>query len=87
MSVAASGIAILAGNPAQVHERPEVTEARACGWSRSTGELRPGATGVAAPVRAVGGGSDAAVSAVWIGDRDAVRIAQTVIATAAAIAR
>jgi len=87
VSVAASGIAILAGNPARVHERPEVTEARACGWSRSTGELLPGATGVAAPVSAVGGGSDAAVSAVWIGDRDDVRIAETVIATAAAIAR
>ena len=81
VAIAASGIAILAGGPARESERPEVTEARARGWSRSTGELLPGATGVAAPT-----GETAAVSAVWIGDRDEPAMARAVIATARALA-
>ncbi|MGH2893804.1 MAG: IclR family transcriptional regulator, partial [Solirubrobacteraceae bacterium] len=68
VAIAASGIAILAGGPPRPSERAEVTQARERGWSQSTGELLPGATGVAAPVR-LGGARDAeaAVSAVWIG--------------------
>jgi DNA-binding IclR family transcriptional regulator len=87
VAIAASGMAILAGNPARAGERPEVTEARRRGWTESTGELLPGATGVAAPVIAAGEIAEAAVSAVWIGDRDAARMARPVIAAAAAIAR
>ena len=49
VSIAASGIAILAGGPPRPSERAEVTEARRRGWARSTGELLPGASGVAAP--------------------------------------
>ena len=80
VSIAASGIAILAGGPPRPSERPEVTEARGRGWARSTGELLPGATGVAAPTA-----GDAAVSAVWIGDRSDAAMARSVMATARAL--
>ena len=56
--------------------------ARERGWARSTGELLPGASGVAAPV----GDADAAVSAVWIGERDEPAMARAVIASARALA-
>jgi DNA-binding IclR family transcriptional regulator len=78
VAIAASGIALLAGSPPRPSERREVTQARKRGWSQSTGELLPGATGVAAPV----GSADAAVSAVWIGGRDAAVMARSVMATA-----
>ena len=81
VAIAASGIAILAGRPPRPSERAEVTLARERGWSRSTGELLPGASGVAAPTA-----EDAAVSAVWIGDRDEPAMARAVIATARALA-
>jgi DNA-binding IclR family transcriptional regulator len=81
VAIAASGIAILAGGPPRPSERAEVTRARERGWSRSSGELLPGATGVAAPV-----GDFAAVSAVWVGERDEPVMARSVIATARALA-
>jgi DNA-binding IclR family transcriptional regulator len=81
VAIAASGIAILAGGPPRDSERAEVTVARERGWSRSSGELLPGATGVAAPV-----GDAAAVSAVWIGERDEPAMARVVIATARSLA-
>jgi DNA-binding IclR family transcriptional regulator len=81
VAIAASGIAILAGAPERPTERAEVTRARERGWSRSTGELLPGATGVAAPISDHG-----AVSAVWIGDRDEPAMARAVVATARALA-
>jgi DNA-binding IclR family transcriptional regulator len=87
LSVAASGIAILAGNPARDGERPEVTVARARGWARSTGELLPGATGVGAPIVGSSGDAQAAVSAVWVDDRDEEAMAAAVRDTAALIAR
>jgi DNA-binding IclR family transcriptional regulator len=80
VAIAASGIAILAGGPPRSFERAEVVEARARGWARSTGELLPGATGVAAST-----GDYAAVSAVWIGERDEPAMARPVIATARAL--
>jgi DNA-binding IclR family transcriptional regulator len=86
VGIAASGMAILAGNPARAGERPEVSEARRRGWTESTAELLPGATGVAAPVRLGNETAEAAVSAVWIGERDNARMARRVIAAAAAIA-
>jgi DNA-binding IclR family transcriptional regulator len=81
VAIAASGIAILAGGPPRDSERAEVTVARERGWSRSSGELLPGATGVAAPV-----GDAAAVSAVWIGERDEPAMARVVVATARSLA-
>ena len=43
----APGIAILAGQPAMPHERPEVTESRRRGWAYSSGEVIPGLASVA----------------------------------------
>jgi DNA-binding IclR family transcriptional regulator len=87
VSIAASGIAILAGGPPRASERAEVGVARERGWARSTGELLPGASGVAAPVGLEGAGdAEAAVSAVWIGDRDEPLMARAVVATARAVA-
>jgi DNA-binding IclR family transcriptional regulator len=87
VSVAASGMAILAGNPPRPGERAAVTAARARGWAQSTGELLPGASGVAAAVMTGAGESAAAVSAVWVGDRDNARCARGVITAASAITR
>ncbi len=81
VAVAASGIALLAGGPPRGSERREVTMARERGWSLSTGELLPGATGVGASAAEA-----AAVSAVWIGERDAPAMARAVMATARALA-
>jgi DNA-binding IclR family transcriptional regulator len=86
VSIAASGIAILAGAAPRRTERPEVTEARRRGWAQSTGELLPGATGVAAPVRGEGGEAESAISAVWIGRRRNADMAAPVVAAAREIA-
>jgi DNA-binding IclR family transcriptional regulator len=86
VSIAASGLAILAGNPPRAGERQEVEQARRRGYAVSSGELLPGATGVAAPV-VVGDAAEASVSAVWAGERDAAAPGALVVATAARIAR
>lgn len=78
---AAPGVAILAGAAPRKGERPEVGVARKRGWSVTTGELLPGATGVAAPIA----GADASISAVWIDRRDAAAMAAPVVRAAAAI--
>jgi DNA-binding IclR family transcriptional regulator len=83
---AASGLAILAGDPPQPGERPEVALARERGWAQSTGELLPGATGVAAPILLPGRETEAAISAVWVAPRDPAPIAQAVVRSAHAIA-
>jgi DNA-binding IclR family transcriptional regulator len=78
---AAPGVAILAGAAPRKGERPEVGVARRRGWSVTTGELLPGATGVAAPIA----GAEASISAVWIDRRDAAAMAAPVVRAAAAI--
>lgn len=83
---AASGIAILAAEPEQAGERTAVRDARRRGWAQSTGELIPGATGVAAPLRASGSDLHASISAVWIELRDPVDAAEQVMRAANAIA-
>lgn len=50
LSLAANGIAILAGREPVPGERPETAEARARGYAMTTGEIVPGYTGIAAPV-------------------------------------
>jgi DNA-binding IclR family transcriptional regulator len=85
LDVAASGLAILAGNPPLAGERPEVEQARRRGYAISSGELLPGATGVAAPV-AVAGQAEASVSAVWVGERDPAGPGALVVRAASAIA-
>jgi DNA-binding IclR family transcriptional regulator len=86
IDVAAPGLAILAGDLARPGERPEVGRARRLGYAVSSGELLPGATGVAAPVLA-GGPTEASVSAVWVGERDPAPAGKHAVATAARIAR
>ena len=83
---AASGIAILAALPARAGERAAVAEARERGWSLSSGELLPGATGVGAAIAGPGEGAEASISAVWIGGRDPAATAALVTAAAVRIA-
>jgi DNA-binding IclR family transcriptional regulator len=83
---AAPGIAILAGGPPQPGERPEVATARRRGWSISSGEILPGATGVGVPIVVQGRPAEASISAVWIEPRDAAEMAVPVMRAADAIA-
>ncbi len=86
IDVAASGIAILAGGPAQPGERRAVVEARERGWARSTGELLPGTDGVGAPILSGDGEAQAAISAVWLNPRDEVAAGEAVMVAATNIA-
>jgi DNA-binding IclR family transcriptional regulator len=83
---AAPGLAILAGAPPRRAERPEVEVARRRGWAQSTGELLPGATGVAAPIPSGSRDAEASISAVWIEPRDAAAVGAAVVRAADAIA-
>jgi DNA-binding IclR family transcriptional regulator len=83
---AASGIAILAGLGPRPGERAAIIDARERGWALSHGELIPGATGVAAPIKVAAGDVEASVSAVWIEQLDPARAAVAVMRSAAAIA-
>lgn len=87
VGIAASGIAILAGNEPARGERAEVTAARTLGYAVSTGELLAGATGVAAPIAVPGREVEASISAVWTGQRDPAAAAVSVMRTATAITR
>jgi DNA-binding IclR family transcriptional regulator len=87
IDVAASGIAILAGNVPVAGERPEVEAARRAGYAVSTGELLPGTTGVAAPILIGGQETEASISAVWIEPRDPAAVAVPLMRTAQLIAR
>jgi DNA-binding IclR family transcriptional regulator len=83
----ASGIAILAGRPPCQGERPAIAEARVTGYSVTSGELQPGAWGVAAPITTPGRPADASVGVVTIGVRDESTIAPLVLSAATEIAR
>ena len=83
---AAPGLAILAGDPAVPGERPDVVVARERGWSVTTGEILPGATGVAAPILVPGRPTEASISAVWVDPRDPEAMAEAVVRAARAIA-
>ena len=63
-----------------------MTEARGRGWAMSSGELLRGTTGVGAPIRTGEGDAQAAISAVWLNQRDDVAAGQQVMAAAEAIA-
>lgn len=82
LDVAAPGLAILAANPPVPNERPEVALARERGWSRSSGELLTGTTGVGVAIRTGATEPDAAISAVWIAERDEEKMARAVVRTA-----
>jgi DNA-binding IclR family transcriptional regulator len=83
---AAPGLAILAAGPPLPGERPEIALARERGWAQTSGELLPGATGVAAPIHVPSRETEAAISAVWIEPRDPARTAERVVRSAHAIA-
>ncbi|MFC5833939.1 IclR family transcriptional regulator [Nonomuraea insulae] len=62
----APGLALLAGGPARPGERPDVTEARRRGYTRTTGEVIPGLAAVATPVISGTRGTVAAVAVVFL---------------------
>ena len=63
-----------------------MTDARTPGWATSSGELLRGTSGVGAPIRTGDGDAQAAISAVWLNQRDEVLAGQQVMAAAEAIA-
>lgn len=85
----ASGIAILAGSPAEPNEPSEITEARERGYALTKGQLQPGAIGVAAPIkmelenRMV----EASIGVVGMGTLDEDVVAPRVMDAAATVAR
>lgn len=68
ITVAAHGMAILAGRKPREGERPEITEARERGYAVSMGEVLPGFAGVCAPIM-ISGGTDSSVGCVVPRDR------------------
>lgn len=66
----APGLAILAALAPRDGEPEAVRLARHRGWAESTGQLLPGATGVAAPILSATGDPLASISAVWISGID-----------------
>ncbi|SEG73108.1 DNA-binding transcriptional regulator, IclR family [Thermomonospora echinospora] len=84
----ASGIAILIGRPPRQGERQAVTRARCAGYSVTSGELQPGAWGLAAPILPGSGPAEASIGIVTIGEReDETTIAPLVLSAAERIAR
>lgn len=59
----APGLALLMKEPEEPDDRPELHRARTLGWARSTSEVLPGMTSIAAPVGAVG-----AVAVLWLSE-------------------
>jgi DNA-binding IclR family transcriptional regulator len=72
--------------PPRRGERPAVAAARERGWSLSSGELLPGATGIGAAIATPGAPAEASISAVWIDERDESETARRLTAAAARIA-
>jgi DNA-binding IclR family transcriptional regulator len=75
----APGLALLLSQPPQPNERAELRKAREHGWARSTGEVLPGMTAIAAPVGNVG-----AVAVLWMSGHEVseIDVAARVMATA-----
>jgi DNA-binding IclR family transcriptional regulator len=63
-TVGADGMALLAGAEARDGERPEVTRARSRGYVVSTGEVEPGAWGLATWVPTRSGAVDASIGVI-----------------------
>jgi DNA-binding IclR family transcriptional regulator len=86
IELAAPGLAILAAGPPLPGERPEVQVTRERGWALTSGEILPGATGVAAAIVSPGGPTEASISAVWIDRRDPALQADAVARAARTLA-
>ncbi len=81
----APGLAILAARPRSAQEPAEVGAARERGWAVTSGQLLPGATGVARAVLSPRGEPVAALSAVWIAGLDSDRVGAAVTEAADAV--
>jgi DNA-binding IclR family transcriptional regulator len=62
--VGADGMALLAGGEPRDGERPEITQARSRGYAVSTGEVEPGAWGLATWVPARSGAVEASIGVI-----------------------
>jgi DNA-binding IclR family transcriptional regulator len=82
----APGHALLAARPPKEGDPDFVTRVRTKGYAVTSGELLPGATGVAVAVAAPGHEPQAAISAVWIAGFDTDAVAREVVQAARAIA-
>ena len=82
----APGHVLLAAMPPEPREPAVATKAREQGYAVTSGQLLPGATGVAAAIAAPGNEPDAAISAVWIEGLDPDAVAADVVSAAAQIA-
>ncbi|HEX3779575.1 MAG TPA: helix-turn-helix domain-containing protein [Pseudonocardiaceae bacterium] len=93
LTLSAAGLAILAGRPAQHGERPELGTARRRGYAATTGELEPGAWGLAVPLPDPGRYATASIGVVAMTKlaantvAPAVREAVDAIAIAAGLTR
>lgn len=91
LDVGAPGLAILSGRPPREHERGGISAARSLGYALTTGELEPGAWGMAMPVLDSTGWAVASVGIVALAELDpaalvpAVRRARAVIGDGAAV--
>jgi DNA-binding IclR family transcriptional regulator len=83
---AAPGLAILSAGAPQPGERPEVQVTRERGWALTSGEILPGASGVAAAIVTPGHSTEASISAVWIDQRHPEPQAEAVVRAARTIA-
>jgi DNA-binding IclR family transcriptional regulator len=93
LTVSAAGLAILAGRAAERGERPELATARRRGYAATSGELEPGAWGLAIPLPNAVRHATASIGVVAMTRLDthtvasAVRQAVDAIAVAAGLAR
>ena len=83
----ASGIAILSALPAAPGERDAIRIARKVGYAITSGELSPGAWGLAAPIQVKGRSADASIGVVTFKPLNEERTARIVLDAAASIAR
>lgn len=61
----APGLALLMAEAPAPHDRPELRRARRRGWARTTGEVLPSMSAIAAPI-----GGVAAVAVLWMAGQD-----------------
>lgn len=88
VTAGAAGIAILAGRPAAAADTQEVKAARETGYALTTGQIQPGATGIAAPIAALLSEHviDASIGVVTVGNFDVGFTGAKVISAAKSLA-